>query len=147
MRSFALVAFIALIALIVVAQDSPGMYVDQAGSLVKMEHVPMSGTATKGVAKSVFVPGATPSVVWDFPGSAAPVRVSARPRFVYQLRPNQSISERDLVLVRMDQKSDHREIRVAKVGCQGRKLDGEHAHRIRSKEAHPHRRHAQERDN
>ena len=116
MRSLALVVFVALIALIVVAQDSPGMYVDQAGSLVKMEHVPMSGTATKGVAKSVFVPGAAPSVVWDFPGSAAPVRVSARPRFVYQLRPNQSISERDLVLVRMDQKSDHREIRVAKVG-------------------------------
>jgi len=83
---------------------------------VKMAHVPMSGTATKGVAKSVFVPAATPSVVRDFPGSAAPVRVSARPRFVYQLRPNQSISERDLVLVRMDQKSDHREIRVAKVG-------------------------------
>lgn len=40
----------------------------------------------------------------------------ARPRFVYQLRPNQSISERGLVLVRMDQKADHREIRVAKVG-------------------------------
>ena len=47
MRSFALVAFVALIAAIVVAQDSPGMYVDQAGSLVKMEHVPMSGTATR----------------------------------------------------------------------------------------------------
>jgi hypothetical protein len=98
-------------------QDTPGMYVDQAGSLVKMEHVPFSGTGTKGVAKSVFVPGVGPSVVWNFAGAQAPIRVSARPRFVYQVRPNQSISERDIVLVRMDQKSDHREIRVAKVGA------------------------------
>jgi len=112
-------AAIAILALILTAsaQDSPGMYVDQSGSLVKMEHVPFSGTATKGVAKSVFVPGVGPSVVWDFPGAQAPIRVSARPRFVYQLRPNQTISERDIVLVRMDQKSDHREIRVAKVGA------------------------------
>jgi hypothetical protein len=93
------------------------MYVDQAGSLVKMEHVPFSGTGTKGVAKSVFVPGVGPSVVWNFAGAQAPIRVSVRPRFVYQVRPNQSISERDIVLVRMDQKSDHREIRVAKVGA------------------------------
>jgi hypothetical protein len=99
------------------AQDSPGMYVNQNGSLVKMEHVPFAGTGTKSVAKSVFVPGVGPSVVWEFRGAQAPIRVSARPRFVYQLKPNQMISERDIVLIRMDQKTDHREIRVAKIGA------------------------------
>jgi hypothetical protein len=107
----------ALIAVAAFAQDSPGMYVDQSGSLVKMEHVPFGGTGTKDVAKSVFVPGVGPKVIWEFPGAQAPIRVSARPRFVYQLRPNQTISERDVVIVRMDQKSDHREIRVAKTGA------------------------------
>jgi hypothetical protein len=97
--------------------QSPGMYVDQAGSLVKMEHVPFAGTGTKGVAKSVFVPGVGPSVVWEFPGVQAPIRVTVRPRFVYHLKPNQTISERDFIIVRMDQKSDHREIRVAKTGA------------------------------
>lgn len=110
-------AMITVVASVAWGQNSPGMYVDQAGSLVKMEHVPFSGTGTKGVAKSLFVPGVGPSVVWDFPGAQAPIRVSARPRFVYQLRPNQAISERDLVLVRMDSKPDHREIRVGKVGA------------------------------
>jgi hypothetical protein len=114
----ALALVVLLVAVVAVAQDTPGMYVDRSGSLVKMEHAPMSGTGTKGVAKSMFVPGVSPSVVWDYPGLAAPVRVSARPRFVYLIRPNQSsISERDIVLVRMDQKGDHREIRVAKVGA------------------------------
>jgi hypothetical protein len=115
MRKLAIVAFVALVATVSLAQDSPGMYVDQAGSLAKMEHVPFSGTATKGVAKSLFVPGAGPSGVWEFPGAQAPIRVSVRPRFVYQLKPNQAISERDFVIVRMDQKSDHREIRFAKM--------------------------------
>ena len=105
MRKFALFTIVALVSSFVWGQDSPGMYVDQAGSLVKMEHVPFSGTGTKGVAKSVFVPGVGPSVVWNFAGAQAPIRVSVRPRFVYQVRPNQSISERDIVLVRMGIKS------------------------------------------
>lgn len=98
------------------AQDA-GMYIDRAGALVKMEHAATSGISTKGVAKSAFVPGAMPSVVWDYSGAQAPIRVSARPRLVYKIRANQAVSERDIVLVRMDQKSDHREIRVGKVGA------------------------------
>jgi hypothetical protein len=93
------------------------MYVDRAGSLVKMEHAPFSGTSTKGIAKSVFVPGVSPSVAFDYPGAQAPIRVSPRPRLVYKLAANAAFSERDFVLVRMDQKSDHREIRVGKVGA------------------------------
>jgi hypothetical protein len=114
-RALALAVF-ALLASAAFAQDAPGMYVDRAGSLVRMEHAPMSGTATKGVAKSVFLP-ASPSVVWDYTGAQAPIRVSARPRLIYKVSANQAISERDVVLVRMDQKSDHREIRVGKVGA------------------------------
>jgi hypothetical protein len=115
MRKFALVTLAVLVSSFVWGQDSPGMYVDQSGSLVKMEHVPFGGSGTKGIAKSLFVPGAGPKVVWEFAGAHAPIRVSARPRFVYQLKPNQEISERDIVIVRMDQKGDHREIRVAKM--------------------------------
>lgn len=110
-------AAIVLLAASAIAQDAPGMYVDQAGALVKIEHASTSGTSTRGVAKSAFVPGATPSVVWEFSGAQAPIRVSARPRLVYKVRSNQAVSERDLVLVRMDPKSDHREIRVGKVGA------------------------------
>jgi hypothetical protein len=117
MRTLALVTLLTLASSFVWGQDSPGMYVDQAGSLAKMEHVPYSGTGTRNVAKSLFVPGVGPSGVWEFAGAQAPIRVSARPRFVYQLRPNQAISERDFVIVRMDQKSDHREIRFAKIGA------------------------------
>jgi hypothetical protein len=115
MRNLALVTLALLVSSFVWGQDSPGMYVDQAGSLAKMEHVPFSGTGTRGIAKTLFVPGAGPSGVWEFPGAQAPIRVSVRPRFVYQLKPNQGISERDFVIVRMDQKSDHREIRFAKM--------------------------------
>jgi hypothetical protein len=115
MRKLAIVAFVALIATVSLAQDAPGMYVDQAGLLVKMEHVPFGGTGTKGIAKSLFVPGAGPKVVWEFAGAQAPIRVSARPRFVYQLKRNQEVSERDIVMLRMDQKGGHREIRVAKM--------------------------------
>jgi len=115
MRKFALVTLALLVSSFVWGQDSPGMYVDQAGSLAKMEHVPFSGTGTRGVAKTILVPGAGWSGVWEFSGAQAPIRVSARPRFVYQLQPSQAISERDIVMVRMDQKSDHREIRVSKM--------------------------------
>jgi hypothetical protein len=115
MRNFAIVAAFALIASISWGQDSPGMYADQGGQLVKMEHARTPDFGTKGVAKSVFVPGAGASGVWIYSGSQSPVRVSARPRFLYRLRPGQSGDERDIVLVRMDAKSNSREIRFVKV--------------------------------
>lgn len=124
MKQLALVALVAFFATVTLAQDAPGMYVDQAGSLVEMKHVQFAGSGSKGVAKSVFVPGTSASVVWDYRGAQAPVRVSARPHFVYRMRPNQGISERDIVLVRMDQKTDHREIRIAKVRAFGNNQTG-----------------------
>lgn len=117
MRKFALVTIVTIVTTLGFAQESPGMYVDQQGQLVKMEHARRPEGATKGVAKSVFVPGAMPSGVWIFPGAQAPLRVSARPRFVYRLRPEQTVNYQDLVLVRMDPKSDSREIRVANVSA------------------------------
>jgi hypothetical protein len=108
---FALIVFSACGA---IGQEAPGLYADQAGTLVKMDHAPLSGSATKGVLKSAFVPGVMPGVVWNFPGAHAPVNVAKNPRFVYKTRAEQEISERDLVIVRMDQKSDRREIRVGK---------------------------------
>jgi hypothetical protein len=91
-----------------IAQSEPGLYLDN----VKMDRAQFAGMASKGIAKSVFVPGAGFSIVWDFTGSEAKTRAGASPKFIYQLRANQAT--RDFVLVRMDQKSDHREIRVSK---------------------------------
>jgi len=113
----ALVAFVVLLGSVAFAQDAPGMYVDRAGALVKMEHAATAAVSTRSVAKSAFIPGVMPSVVWEFSGAQAPIRVSARPRLVYKIRANQAVSERDVVLVRMDQKADRREIRVGKVGA------------------------------
>jgi hypothetical protein len=63
----------------------------------------------------VFAPGKSVSLVWDYREGQAPARVSTRPHFVYQIRPNHFVSERDIFFVRTDQKTDHREIRIDKV--------------------------------
>jgi hypothetical protein len=94
------------------AQSGPGLYLERAGAAVKMEHAAFSGVATKGVAKSVFVPGAGISVVWEFPGATAAIDAGANPSFTYLATPDQGLGE--FVIVRMDQKSDHREMRVTK---------------------------------
>jgi hypothetical protein len=109
-----LVAFVLMFASATFAQDAPGLYLDRGGEFVKLDHASLSGSGSRGVAKSIFVPGATPSVVWEYRGAEATVRAGASPRFVYQLRDNQTIADRDFVMVRMDQKSDRREIRVGK---------------------------------
>jgi hypothetical protein len=100
------------------AQENSGMYLDRDGEPAqKMERARMSGSESKGVAKSVFVPGASVSHVWDYPGAEATIHADASPRFIYYLHENQTIADRDFVMVRMDQKSDRREIRVAKQGA------------------------------
>lgn len=115
MRKFALVTLVAALASFAWGQDSPGMYVDQAGTLVKMQHARAPDFGTKGIAKSVFVLGAGPSGVWIYSGAQSPNRVSPRPRFLYRLRPGQTGNEQDIVLVRMDAKSNSREIRFVKI--------------------------------
>lgn len=93
-------------------QVAPGMYLDSGGAQVKMEHATLSGMESKGTTKAMFVPGASVGAVWDFPGRTAAVQASSTPRFVYQVRAGQVLQE--FVLVRMDQKSDRRQIKVAK---------------------------------
>jgi hypothetical protein len=94
------------------AQTAPGMYLDRDGNRDKMDHATLSGMESKGIAKSMFVPGASVGTVWDFPGRTARLQAGATPRFIYQVSPNQILQ--DLVMVRMDQKSDRRQIKVAK---------------------------------
>jgi hypothetical protein len=95
------------------AQSGPGMYFESGDAHTKMEHTALAGIESKGAAKSLFVPGSGVSAVWEYAGAHASVHTGVNPKFVYELRESQVI--RQWVLVRMDEKSDRREIRVAKV--------------------------------
>jgi len=101
-----------LFAAVTFGQSEPGMYLDRGADQVKMTHAQLAGMESKGAAKSLFVPGASIGVVWDFSGSTAAIQADANPKFVYQARANQVLQ--DFVLVRMDQKSDRRQIKVGK---------------------------------
>jgi hypothetical protein len=116
MKLITFVAFVALIAGRAIAQD-PGMYVDQAGSLVKMQHARAPEVGTKGVVKSMFVPGVMPAGVWIYPGTTSGVPTSSRPRFTYQVRPNQEVRLDSLVLIRLDRKGDRREVRFVRTSA------------------------------
>jgi len=111
MRKFALVTLALLVSSFVWGQDSPGMYVDQAGSLAKMEHVPFSGTGTRGVAKTILVPGAGWSGVWEFSGAQAPIRVSKMNGWT--LRTRGGFDKKKLVAIVCTRKGDTLEISPA----------------------------------
>jgi hypothetical protein len=101
-----------LFAVTTFGQSEPGMYLNRGADQVKMTHAQLAGMESKGTAKSMFVPGASIGVVWDFPGSTAAIQADANPKFVYRVRANQVLQE--FVLVRMDRKSDRRQIKVGK---------------------------------
>jgi hypothetical protein len=94
------------------AQSETGMYLDRGADQVKMTHAQFAGMESKGTTKSMFVPGAAIRIVWDFRGSTATVQTGANPKFVYQ-----GVAAQDFVLVRLEQKSDRRQVRVCKVSA------------------------------
>jgi hypothetical protein len=87
-------------------KPEPGMYVDQNGTLLKLAPAPYSGSkTTNSIVKA--------DIFWTFRGGEATVRLSAkRPHFViYSTKPTWATTQ--LVIVKLDKKSDHRELRMA----------------------------------
>jgi hypothetical protein len=98
-----------------------GTYYWTGSAWSPMQQITMSGGGTKHAAK-MFVPGLTPQVVWTFRDSTAPVQVTdARPQFCFKFYNSlagtpYAPSGRDIVLVRFDQKKDHRELQTTNGG-------------------------------
>jgi len=98
-----------------------GTYYWSESTWTLMQQITMSGGGTKHAAK-MFVPGLTPQIVWTFRDSAAPVQVEdARPQFCVKFMAAlagtpYAPSGRDIVLVRFDQKKDHRELQTTNGG-------------------------------
>src|SRR5580658_8491753 len=98
-----------------------GTYFWSGSTWSPMQQITMSGGGTKHAAK-MFVPGLTPQMVWTFRDSAAPVQVEdARPQFCVKFLAAlagtpYAPSGRDIVLVRFDQKKDHRELQTTNGG-------------------------------
>jgi hypothetical protein len=93
-----------------------GVYYKGPGGWVKLETIMMSGGGAKKMGK-VLVPGLTPHFVWTFRGATAPVHViERRPIFYVKQGPYLTDipgqSARDIVMVRFDQKKDHRELQT-----------------------------------
>ena len=81
--------------------SDPGLYLDRGGNFAKLDDVPFVGSSS-GVVK--------------FAGATSLIQIeSARPRFLYRPLPNQDVGTRDIVLVRLDRKFNHREAKIGKL--------------------------------
>src|SRR5712692_2326144 len=99
----------------------PGTYLWTDDSWKPMQQLNMSGGGPKHMAK-MFVPGLTPQMVWTFRESQAPVQIrDGKPLFCVKfitIQPGTPYapSGRDLVIIRFDQKKDHRELQTTSGG-------------------------------
>lgn len=99
----------------------PGTYYWTGVSWTPMQQITMSGGGAKHTAK-IFVPGLTPQMVWTFRDPQAPVQVKeVVPLFCFKfiaMPPGMPYapSGRDIVIVRFDQKKDHRELQTTSGG-------------------------------
>jgi hypothetical protein len=99
---------------------SDGFYYKDARGLQKMEPLSMAGGGLKHVGK-MFVPGLTPQFVWTFRGAEAPAQLTEkRPVFYVRELPTLAATagrtERDLLIIRVDKKRDHRELQTTNGG-------------------------------
>jgi hypothetical protein len=103
------------------AKLQPGTYYWTGASWTPMQQITMSGGGAKHTAK-MFVPGLTPQIVWTFRDPKAPVQIKeAMPLFCVKFIAMQpgtpyAPSGRDIVIVRFDQKKDHRELQTTSGG-------------------------------
>lgn len=99
---------------------SDGVYYKTAQGWQKLEPVSMAGGGLKHAGK-MFVPGLTPQMVWTFRDAESPAQIAdRRPTFcVKELPALANIagrSGRDLLIVRLDKKKDHRELQTTSGG-------------------------------
>lgn len=95
---------------------APGIYYKSPTGFIKLEQITMIGGGAKHMGK-MFVPGLTPQMVYTFRGAHSPIQFSeTKPTFYIRqdvyMAGVPGHSERDIVLVRFDEKKDHRELQV-----------------------------------
>ena len=102
------------------AQKAPvenGVYVQDAGVWTKLYLASAAGTKSSGIAKSAFSYGiAKAKVLVMYRDPEAPVKTSG-PRPTFEIVGPTETAPRDIVIVRLQKKKDHRELQVAKVGA------------------------------
>jgi hypothetical protein len=94
----------------------PGIYYKSPTGFVKLVQTTMVGGGAKHMGK-MFVPGLTPQMVYTFRGAHSPIQpTEAKPVFYVKqdsyMANIPGHSERDIVIVRFDEKKDHRELQV-----------------------------------
>lgn len=97
-----------------------GFYYQSSRGWKKLEPISIAGGGLKHVGK-MFVPGLTPQMVWTFRGAEAPAQIEdKRPTFCIKELPSLADvagrSGRDLIIVRLDKKKDHRELQTSSGG-------------------------------
>src|SRR6266850_5672442 len=103
------------------AKLQPGAYLWNGNAWTPMETIKMSGGGAKHMGK-MLVPGLTPQMVWTFRDASAPVHLdNGKPVFCvkfYSLPPGSPYapSGRDIMIVRFDEKKDHRELQTTSGG-------------------------------
>jgi len=102
------------------AQTQPtadGVYLQNGNHLDKLYVASTSGVRSSGAAKVAFSYGiASIKVVLEYRDATAPVKTSlARP--IFHVLGNMSTAPRDIVIVHLQQKKDHRELQTAKANA------------------------------
>jgi hypothetical protein len=111
------IAFVLLASVLAFGQQAPGIYANQNGTLSALAPAAYSGTQSSNSMVKV-------SIFWTFRGSHSPVQLSTnRPQFrlvcglaggvpLLMLCGPTLKQPTDLIVVRLDEKSDHREART-----------------------------------
>jgi len=100
------------------AQSVPteyGAYLKSSDGWQKLYIAPSSGTHSSSAAKVALSYGiASAKSVITYRGSSTPVKTGAKPLFLLAGM-STDVSPRDIVIVRLKQKKDHRELQIGKV--------------------------------
>jgi hypothetical protein len=98
-------------------QQADGIYVQNGSSWDKLYPASSMGSKASGVAKSAFSYGiAKAKVELTYRDAEAPVSTS-NPRPIFKVVGPLQVAPRDIVIVRVQQKKDHRELQVGKMGA------------------------------
>jgi hypothetical protein len=120
MKKILVFCVVALAALPSHAQSAPlekGVYVQNGGSWDRLYLANAIGIKSSGIAKSAFSYGiAKAHVEMSYRDAEAPVKTSGS-RPVFRILGVTSVAPRDIVIVRLQVKKDHRELQTAKVGA------------------------------
>jgi len=98
-----------------------GAYFWTGSAWQPLQKTAQAGGGLKHVGK-MFVPGLTPQMVWTFRDAQAPVQlVDGKPLLCFKFMPGlentpYAPSGRDLVIIRFDEKKDHRELQTSSGG-------------------------------